>query len=120
LENAAATLQVVCDGREGLVDLMGEGGGHLAERSEPRHVHEFRLELLQARLGLLPLREITDESGEISLATRACFSHSQFNGKGGPILALPHDDTADANDAPLTCREVTVHVAVVLLTIGAG
>jgi hypothetical protein len=117
LQDAAAALEVVGDGRERLVDLVGQGRGHLAQRREARHVHQLRLQLLQPGLGLLALGEVADEAREIALAAGAHLAHRQLHGKGGAVLTLADDHTSDADDPPLAGIEVAVHVAVMLLAI---
>ena len=118
LQDPAAALEIVRDRRQGLVDFVGECRSHLAECSKPRHVDEFGLQLLQACLGLLPLRQIPDEAGEVADASRAHLAHGQLHGKGRPVLAQSDNHAPDPDDPPLARAAVALHVGVVLLAIG--
>ena len=55
-EQPARAFHVVADRRERLVDLMRQRRGHLPHRAEARHVQQFGLQFLQARLRLLQRR----------------------------------------------------------------
>ena len=118
VEKPPAALEIVGDGGERLVELMGECGGHLAQRRVARYVGELGLQLLQPGLGLLPLGQIADEAGEVALPARPHLAHGQLHGEGGAVLALADDEAADADDAPLAGAQVALHVTVMLAAVG--
>ena len=64
-------------------------------------MHQLRLQLLQARFGLLPLGQVADEAGEEAPVARAHLADRKLHRKGRAVLALADDDAADADDAPL-------------------
>ena len=64
LEQAARAHHVVGDCGQRLVEFMRQRRGHLAHRAEARDMDELGLQLLQPRLGLLPLGKVADKAGE--------------------------------------------------------
>ncbi len=81
-------------------------------------MHELGLQLLQARLGLLPLGQIADESREEALAARAHLTDRKLHRERRAVLALADDDAADADDPPLAGPQIAREIAVVILAIG--
>ena len=114
-EQPLATLQVVGDGRERLVDLVRERGGHLAHGGQARQPRKLGLQLLELVLGLLPLSKVADESGEEAPVAGAHLADRELHGEGRAILALTGDDAVDADDALLAGGEVARDIAVMLL-----
>jgi hypothetical protein len=118
-QQALAAAQIVADGRQRLVQLVGERRGHLAQRRQARDVHQFRLQVLQPPLGALALGEIADEAGEQPpLAPADHLADRELHGEGGAVAPLADDDAADADDPPLAGRPVAIQIGVVLLAIG--
>ena len=111
---------VIGDGGERLVQLVRQRRCHFAHRGQPRNMHQLGLQLLQPRLGALPLGQIADEAGEKTLIVRAHLADRKLHRKGRAVLALADDDAADADDARLVGPQVTGNIAVVLLAIGRG
>ncbi len=100
--------EVVGDGGERLVQLVRQRRGHLAHGRQPRDVDELRLQLLQARLGLLALGQVADEAGEIAALAGAHLANGQLHGERRAVLALADHDAPDADDAPLAGGEVAL------------
>src|SRR5215510_9087222 len=98
-EQAPRAFQVVGNGGQWLIELVRQGRGHLAHGGEPRDVDELRLQLLQAGLGLLPLRQVANEAGEETLVARPHLADRKLDRKRRPVLALAHHHPADADDA---------------------
>src|SRR5262245_40495165 len=80
-------------------------------------MYELGLQFLQPRLGLLTLREVADESGEVALIARAHLAYGELHGKRRAVLALANDDAPDPDDAPLSGPQIALQVAVVILSI---
>ena len=55
------------DRRQGLVDLMGNGGEQFAHRRQPRGADEFRLGVSQRLLGALALGNVHDRADEFEV-----------------------------------------------------
>ena len=79
---------------------------------------QLGLQLLQPRLGLLPLGQVADEAGEEALVARAHLADRKLHREGRAVLALADHDAADADDAPLAGRQVAREIAVVALAVG--
>ena len=67
-EQPSARVGVVGDRGQRLVQLVREGGRHLAERRHARHVRECRLRLPQRLLRLLAIRDVLDERNAVRTA----------------------------------------------------
>ena len=78
------------------------------------------LQFLQPGLGLLPLGQIPDETGEETSVARFHFTDRELHRKRRSVLALAHHHAADADDAALPGRQVALQVAVVTLAVGGG
>src|SRR2546422_115054 len=77
-----ARVGVSDDRRQRLVDLMGDGGGELAQRRHPRDVREFLPRLVQRVLGPLALRARADRRhpvGQDRKSTRLNSSHGYIS-----------------------------------------
>src|SRR6516165_9019815 len=96
---------------------MSQGRRHFAQRGQPRHVHKFRLQFVQARFGLLTFGKIPDEAGEKTLLADVHFTDGQFYWKSRAVATLPDHDPPDANDAPLTGAQVTRDIAVMIIAV---
>src|SRR5258708_35397391 len=78
------------------------------------------MKLLQPRLGSLAIREIANESREVSLIGGSHFAHRQFHRKGRAIPAFADDDPADADDAPFPGLHVAPEIAVMVFAVRRG
>ncbi len=116
-EQTPRTLHIIGDGRQRLVELVGQRRCHLAHGRQSRYVHELRLQLLQPRLGLLPLGQVANKPGEEAPVAAAHLANGKLHRKGGAILALTDDDAADADDPPLSGAEIPFEIAIVVLAI---
>ena len=101
-EQALASHQIIADCAQGLVEFMRERRGHLAKGGEARDMYQFALQLLQARLGLLPFRKVAHKAGEIATLGKCHLADRELHRKGGSVLALANDDAPDADDASFT------------------
>src|SRR5665213_1704601 len=102
----------------GWLSSWGQGGGHFTERAQARDVHELGLQILQPRLGILPLGQVANESREEPPgAARRNLADRQFHRKGRAVLALADHDAADANDASLAGGQIMIQIAVVAAAI---
>ena len=116
-QQAARSLHVVADGRQRLIEFVGEGGSHLAHRAQTRDVDQFGLQFLQPCLGLLLLGEIADEARKEGLSSRMHLADGEMHRKRRAVLAHAGDDAADADDAPFTRLQVAGEVAVMAAAI---
>jgi hypothetical protein len=80
---------------------MGERRRHFAHRGQARDVDEFGLQFLQPGFRSLPFSQITDEAGKETLVARIHFADGKLHRECRAVLALPHHDAADADDASL-------------------
>ena len=78
---------------------------------------ELGLQFLQPRLGLLPLGQVADETGEETLIAHVHFADGKLHGKRRAVLALADDDAADADDPPLAGAQIALEIAVVILPV---
>src|SRR6266849_5239374 len=62
---AQAGAAVGDNGGKRLINFMRDGGGHLAQRSDPRDVSEFRLRFMQRLFSLLALNGDTRKMGDL-------------------------------------------------------
>jgi hypothetical protein len=85
---------------------------------EPRHVRHFRLQLLQPVLGKLLVGQVADETCEVMAVSGAQFAHREMHREGRSVLALAHDDAANADDRRSPVLQVALDIGVVLLAIG--
>ena len=99
-QQAARSLHVIADGRQRLIELVGQGGSHFAHRAEARDVDQFGLQFLQPRLGLLLLGEVADEARKEGLSCRIHLADGEVHRKCRAVLAHAGDDTPDTDDAP--------------------
>ena len=120
LDQSAAALQIVGDGRQRLIDLVRERRGHLAHGGEPRQARQFRLQLFELPLGRLALGQVTDEAGKEATIAGPHLSDLELHGKGRVVLALACDDAVDADNPLLAGREVTGDIAVMLFAKSVG
>ena len=97
---------------------MGKRGRHLAHRGQPRHVDEFGLQFLQPRFGFLAFGQVADKAGEEALLAHMHFADGEFHRKRRAVAALPDDNTADADDAPLAGAQIAIDIVVVIAAIG--
>ena len=118
LQQPARAHHVVGDRRQRLVQLMRQRRGHLAHGAEARDVDQLGLQLLQPRLGLLPLAEVADEAGEEAPRRRVHLADGELDREGRAVLALGDDDAADADDPLFAGAQVAAEIAVMLLAIG--
>ena len=81
-------------------------------------MHEFGLQFLQTRFGLLALGQIADETGEETLVTGFHLADSQLHWKSRAILALAYHDAADAYDPSLARHPVAFEVTIMTFTVG--
>ena len=119
-EQPARAFHVVADGGERLVEFVRECGCHLAHRAQARNVHQFGLQFLQARLGLLMLGEVAHEAGEVGVAAGLHLADRKMHRKGRSIAALAGHDASDADDVAFAGRAVARDVAVVARPVGFG
>lgn len=75
------------------------------------------LQLLQSCLRLLAFGQVSDETGKQAAPILVYFADRQLNREGAAVPALTDDDPADADNAPLAGRQVTLHVRVVLVAV---
>src|SRR5215472_16155530 len=120
LEQLTRPLHIATDGRKRLVELVSESRRHLTHRGQAGYVHEFGLQLLQARLGLLPLGEIADESGEEARVVGVHLADRKLHRKGRAILALAHHNSSHADDPFLPRPQVSYEVAVMVFAVRRG
>ena len=99
---------------------MGQCRGHLAHGGQPRHVDQFRLQLLQPRLGFLPFGKVADEAGEEAPLARLHLPHRQLHRKGGTVAPFADHHPADADDPPFAGGDVTGKIGVVAVAVGYG
>ncbi len=100
-----------------LVELVGEGGCHLAHGAETGDVDQFGLQFLQTCLGLLLFGEIADETRKVRLPTRLHLADGEMHRKRGAVLAHAGHDAADADNASFTGLQVAGEVAVMAAAI---
>ena len=81
---------------------------------------ELGLQLLQPRLGLLPLGQVADEAGEEALVARSHLADRKLHREGRAVLALADHHAADADDAPLAGAQIALEIAIVRLAVGRG
>src|SRR5918994_1454736 len=71
-------------------------------------------------LGLLPLGEIANETGEEAAFARRHLADFELHGKGRSVLALATDHPIDADDALLAGCKISCDIEVMILAVGRG
>src|SRR5208282_2753979 len=112
LEQPARTSEVVADGGERLVELMGECRRHLAHGRQARQMHQLRLQFVKLGLGFLSVGQISHETREMAAGAGAHFADGKVHGEGRTVLAPPRDHASDADNMAFAGRFVSRHVAV--------
>src|SRR5690606_3220917 len=120
LEQPPARLDIVHDGGERLIQLVGKAGGHLAHDAEARHLQQLGLQLGQAPLRLLALGQIAHEAGEQPVLANPGLAHRELHREPRAVLALADHDAADADDALLAGTQIAGDVVVMALPVGRG
>src|SRR6476620_1025177 len=79
---------------------------------------ELGLQLLKPRLGLLMLRKIADEAGEVGHSAGLHLADRKMHRKRRSVFALSGYDSANADDMPLAGGSIARQVAIVARTVG--
>src|SRR6188508_3553306 len=80
-------------------------------------MNELGLELLKPRLGALSFRQVANEACEVSPVARFHLADGELYRKRRSVLALAHNDAADADDAPLARTVIAFEITVMALPI---
>jgi hypothetical protein len=67
-------------------------------------MEKLRLDLVQQAFTFLALGQVAHEADELPLPFKHDLPDREFHRECTAILALAHDDTSDADDAPLSGR----------------
>ena len=109
---------IVCDGGQGLVGLMGQCGRQLAERRQAGDVKEFVLQLMHPRLGLLALRQIANEADKMMFARKFELADADFDGERRPVFVQPRQKPGSSENGRRLRVDLALQEVRMLLTIG--
>ncbi len=99
---------------------MGQGRSQCAHLGYAANVSEFRLKILEPKLGLLSFRQIPDEAGENPPAFKPGLTHGQFDRESETVPVPGGGHSADADNLALPGLEIFVEVGIVPLPVWRG
>ena len=101
-EHLVRRFEVVGDGRQRLVQFMGERRRQRAHRAQPRHLDQLGLKVLDPPLAPATFGQVADEGGEQPLAAADRLADRKLDRKCRSILAQSGLAAREANDVIVT------------------